>query len=80
MRLGFLLALITALSSCATAPPCDCPGPEVVEVVVTERQVLPFPLPPGYQECLDLKAAYHNFVEADEAFNRCVEIIRVNNE
>ena len=76
-----LLALVV-LSSCATAPH-ECPKfevPEAVEVKVTERALLPTPSPPAYQECVDLKAAYHNFVEADKCCEACTAIIEENNE
>lgn len=84
MRGVFLadFALIACLSACASAP-CECPDfevPAVVEVQVLSPLLLPTPSPPIYQECVDLKAAYHNFLEADMAYEACVAIIEENNE
>ena len=74
--------LVFISAGCTSVPP-ECPDhevPAVVKVVVTERFILPTPPPPDYQKCIDLKAAYHNFIEADEARIRCEKLIEENNK
>lgn len=77
-----LLCLVMSLVSCRSAPPCVCPEldlPEVVEVLVTEPQLLPVPSSPDYQFCFDLACVYDNLDEAANAFEYCASIIQVNN-